>query len=140
DVQYSSDVSVKRNNIKTLNMSGIGVTGRDGGILTNVSVADNTVDILGSGNSMYCTYLSESQISNNIFIGGTGLGFNRSERVIIHKNTFKNGISTPSAITIMSDNNRMVVTDNILMRSEEHTSELQSRFDLVCRLLLEKKK
>src|SRR5438067_8007478 len=27
-----------------------------------------------------------------------------------------------------------------LSRSEEHTSELQSRFDLVCRLLLEKKK
>src|SRR5699024_12027571 len=28
----------------------------------------------------------------------------------------------------------------LLKRSEEHTSELQSRFDLVCRLLLEKKK
>src|SRR5699024_11625749 len=28
----------------------------------------------------------------------------------------------------------------IAQRSEEHTSELQSRFDLVCRLLLEKKK
>src|SRR5699024_11942354 len=27
----------------------------------------------------------------------------------------------------------------IFKRSEEHTSELQSRFDLVCRLLLEKK-
>src|SRR2546421_793684 len=27
-----------------------------------------------------------------------------------------------------------------LIRSEEHTSELQSRSDLVCRLLLEKKK
>src|SRR5438105_12725560 len=27
-----------------------------------------------------------------------------------------------------------------LVRSEEHTSELQSRVDLVCRLLLEKKK
>src|SRR5699024_11872325 len=27
-----------------------------------------------------------------------------------------------------------------LKRSEEHTSELQSRFELVCRLLLEKKK
>src|SRR5699024_12719486 len=27
----------------------------------------------------------------------------------------------------------------ISFRSEEHTSELQSRFDLVCRLLLEKK-
>src|SRR5699024_11528359 len=32
---------------------------------------------------------------------------------------------------------RHVKRDN---RSEEHTSELQSRFDLVCRLLLEKKK
>src|SRR5207249_10336056 len=30
--------------------------------------------------------------------------------------------------------------DIIAVRSEEHTSELQSRFDLVCRLLLEKKK
>src|SRR5699024_12172533 len=30
--------------------------------------------------------------------------------------------------------------DKQTSRSEEHTSELQSRFDLVCRLLLEKKK
>src|SRR5207249_6304039 len=29
--------------------------------------------------------------------------------------------------------------DSLVSRSEEHTSELQSRFDLVCRLLLEKK-
>src|SRR5437868_9049100 len=29
---------------------------------------------------------------------------------------------------------------HLVTRSEEHTSELQSRFDLVCRLLLEKKK
>src|SRR5260221_3141506 len=41
----------------------------------------------------------------------------------------------------------MVLTLNVrtiistkLMRSEEHTSELQSHSDLVCRLLLEKKK
>src|SRR5207249_6817367 len=33
-----------------------------------------------------------------------------------------------------------VVSVAKLPRSEEHTSELQSRFDLVCRLLLEKKK
>src|SRR2546428_9829978 len=32
------------------------------------------------------------------------------------------------------------VTGDITQRSEEHTSELQSRSDLVCRLLLEKKK
>src|SRR5689334_23676818 len=29
---------------------------------------------------------------------------------------------------------------NLTLRSEEHTSELQSQFHLVCRLLLEKKK
>src|SRR5699024_11870978 len=32
------------------------------------------------------------------------------------------------------------VLSRMVDRSEEHTSELQSRFDLVCRLLLEKKK
>src|SRR5437867_7568542 len=31
-------------------------------------------------------------------------------------------------------------TTGVLERSEEHTSELQSPYDLVCRLLLEKKK
>src|SRR5206468_5728472 len=35
---------------------------------------------------------------------------------------------------------RTRVADAHLLRSEEHTSELQSRSDLVCRLLLEKKK
>src|SRR5689334_24001206 len=30
--------------------------------------------------------------------------------------------------------------DDVRLRSEEHTSELQSQFHLVCRLLLEKKK
>src|SRR3989440_132689 len=32
------------------------------------------------------------------------------------------------------------VRKSAVLRSEEHTSELQSRSDLVCRLLLEKKK
>src|SRR2546422_3392664 len=32
------------------------------------------------------------------------------------------------------------VGDHLAQRSEEHTSELQSRLHLVCRLLLEKKK
>src|SRR2546421_5960368 len=35
---------------------------------------------------------------------------------------------------------RMVFPPGPVYRSEEHTSELQSRSDLVCRLLLEKKK
>src|SRR5699024_11555137 len=36
--------------------------------------------------------------------------------------------------------NRFSAFQTLCPRSEEHTSELQSRFDLVCRLLLEKKK
>src|SRR5438874_3693446 len=35
---------------------------------------------------------------------------------------------------------QMTEAGSIIGRSEEHTSELQSRRDLVCRLLLEKKK
>src|SRR5207247_5909867 len=35
---------------------------------------------------------------------------------------------------------RHALSNSLLPRSEEHTSELQSRVDLVCRLLLEKKK
>src|SRR5687768_17649891 len=35
---------------------------------------------------------------------------------------------------------REVESDDVALRSEEHTSELQSRLHLVCRLLLEKKK
>src|SRR5207247_4784488 len=34
----------------------------------------------------------------------------------------------------------LLLDDDAETRSEEHTSELQSRVDLVCRLLLEKKK
>src|SRR2546421_8765839 len=35
---------------------------------------------------------------------------------------------------------RITLEGHLPLRSEEHTSELQSRSDLVCRLLLEKKK
>src|SRR5690625_5586941 len=42
--------------------------------------------------------------------------------------------------TFLSSNIRNVVWTNTQSRSEEHTSELQSRGHLVCRLLLEKKK
>src|SRR5699024_11337826 len=42
-------------------------------------------------------------------------------------------------LDIVTENDELSFTPDKL-RSEEHTSELQSRFDLVCRLLLEKKK
>src|SRR5437868_9113332 len=43
------------------------------------------------------------------------------------------------AVAVSSEDNLKNLEEN-RARSEEHTSELQSRFDLVCRLLLEKKK
>src|SRR5437867_7298368 len=44
-------------------------------------------------------------------------------------------ISEPKPVAIVSSGDRVAHR-----RSEEHTSELQSPYDLVCRLLLEKKK
>src|SRR5699024_11845402 len=44
--------------------------------------------------------------------------------------------SLSSAYNVLANATKRAAYD----RSEEHTSELQSRFDLVCRLLLEKKK
>src|SRR5260221_4195837 len=45
------------------------------------------------------------------------------------------GMQFPHVTAILTD-----ATDPAKDRSEEHTSELQSHSDLVCRLLLEKKK
>src|SRR3989449_1424543 len=47
-------------------------------------------------------------------------------------------IETPSQIAAQVANSRLLGLGDD--RSEEHTSELQSRLHLVCRLLLEKKK
>src|SRR5437868_7857881 len=47
----------------------------------------------------------------------------------------------PSAVpAAMAKKSAIISSPSPPERSEEHTSELQSRFDLVCRLLLEKKK
>src|SRR5690349_22343434 len=49
---------------------------------------------------------------------------------------------SPEGLKMNELSRRMMVTGGNVtgIRSEEHTSELQSRRDLVCRLLLEKKK
>src|SRR5690625_6810149 len=46
----------------------------------------------------------------------------------------------PVTETLLSSYNIFIVVSLVVTRSEEHTSELQSRGHLVCRLLLEKKK
>ena len=46
----------------------------------------------------------------------------------------------PNWEVLVVDNNSTDATRDVVARSEEHTSELQSLTNLVCRLLLEKKK
>src|SRR5437868_11989062 len=53
---------------------------------------------------------------------------------------FGTGTNTNSLTPLTMHGTGMTWTSSNPARSEEHTSELQSRFDLVCRLLLEKKK
>src|SRR5207249_8056080 len=60
------------------------------------------------------------------------LGFAAKELLRWNKHGRETHIFNPSSFSLM--------VFSLGLRSEEHTSELQSRFDLVCRLLLEKKK
>src|SRR2546429_2385332 len=55
---------------------------------------------------------------------------------VVHGSCTAGGAYVPA----MSDENVIVRNQGRIFRSEEHTSELQSRLHLVCRLLLEKKK
>src|SRR5699024_11958119 len=59
----------------------------------------------------------------------TSLQLNNLSHIGIHNSCSKNEEFSPTPYRFLDQ-----------IRSEEHTSELQSRFDLVCRLLLEKKK
>src|SRR2546429_6708226 len=58
---------------------------------------------------------------------------------------FRSGIETScdetsAAVLVTGELASLVILSQDIHRSEEHTSELQSRLHLVCRLLLEKKK
>src|SRR5207247_9261826 len=57
----------------------------------------------------------------------------------IHKGTAKGKFQGVITATTPQGLRRMKASFSAISRSEEHTSELQSRVDLVCRLLLEKK-
>src|SRR5256886_7619449 len=56
----------------------------------------------------------------------------------LFRSTF--GVAATGRAMLSNQNNSVSVCNRVTMRSEEHTSELQSQSNLVCRLLLEKKK
>src|SRR5690606_41916812 len=62
----------------------------------------------------------------------------RPENQRAHRTTFSAAAMRKSAVTPTAAVTSTVISPSV--RSEEHTSELQSRENLVCRLLLEKKK
>src|SRR5437773_4573159 len=72
----------------------------------------------------------------------TGLGFNRPTVILISHLHGDHILGLPGLLQTMSSLARDKPLDlyGPKGRSEEHTSELQSHHELVCRLLLEKKK
>src|SRR5699024_8099409 len=58
------------------------------------------------------------------------------EEAVLNNMLYMESVHAKSYSTIFST----LSSQKVIERSEEHTSELQSRFDLVCRLLLVKKK
>src|SRR5207249_9305377 len=80
-------------------------------------------------------YIEVKAVAGDTHLGGEDFD-NRMLNYCIRefKKKFKKDVSeNPKAIR------RLKTACERTKRSEEHTSELQSRFDLVCRLLLEKK-
>src|SRR5699024_12227911 len=83
----------------------------------------------------YYPFLSGTELFTMDFPGEGAI----SEKAYALKGNEYEGLS----IGVGNENSNITASINItyhsyLTRSEEHTSELQSRFDLVCRLLLEK--
>src|SRR5699024_3871345 len=64
----------------------------------------------------------------------------RSAKRHNHQGTYRCTSPLPRKMSPCPDTTHTTTRKIPPTRSEEHTSELQSRFDLVCRLLLEKKK
>src|SRR5690606_41192085 len=84
-------------------------------------------------NTVSFPYLSHSSRKRRSPVRRAATCAHMSPRERSGKRTFALITSTSASFNLPSSN-------NFTQRSEEHTSELQSRENLVCRLLLEKKK
>src|SRR5690606_41746281 len=78
------------------------------------------------------TYIWDANAQNQ-------LDWDYSFQSIFHCNVVLDEIEE-AKIGSMTESDRDIIKGRAYFRSEEHTSELQSRENLVCRLLLEKKK
>src|SRR5438874_3039074 len=79
--------------------------------------------------------------ANNVFEHRVAIDLFSQRQIFVPRSLFRpDAVINVGARCIPSSNLSALVSKRIVLRSEEHTSELQSRRDLVCRLLLEKKK
>src|SRR5699024_11854032 len=112
--------------------------------MINVAICDDNIETTGKMDSILCNIAKKNFIpaETEVFWDGkhlvdaveTGIRF---DIIFLDIEMEKeDGITAARKIREV-DKNVLIV---YVTRSEEHTSELQSRFDLVCRLLLEKKK
>src|SRR5690606_39773919 len=118
-----------------------------------------SLDLLGLGGAgvvdAHYAIDGDSTTASKVSVGAVGVGANMLQHVQFHglssdRDHFRvklkmqnSGVVTADlvgSIIIKAYNGDVEVYSQRLNRSEEHTSELQSRENLVCRLLLEKKK
>src|SRR5207249_6928290 len=90
----------------------------------------------GPGNGYDQAYAMAVDGSGNVLVTGYSLGSGSSSDYVTVKYS---GAGVQLWVNRYSGSANDEAYASAMARSEEHTSELQSRFDLVCRLLLEKK-
>src|SRR5699024_11311529 len=108
----------------------------DGADAINIIMADGTqveAEVVGSDP---WTDLAVLEISSDVVT--TVAEFGNSDSLKVGEPAI--AIGSPLGSEYATTVTQGIISGLDRSRSEEHTSELQSRFDLVCRLLLEKKK
>src|SRR5699024_8054156 len=94
---------------------------------------------LGAAGALAVANTASADTQVQVQSGDTVWGFAQQYATTVDSISTANQLADPNVIYV---GQQLVIPSSAVSaaRSEEHTSELQSRFDLVCRLLLEKKK
>src|SRR5699024_2331133 len=124
----------------------LGIMGASGSGKTTLLNCISTIDTVSAGHIyLEGTDVTELRPKSLARFRRENLGFVFQDFNLLDTLTISENIALALAINGAPANDveprirEMADKLNIRDRSEEHTSELQSRFDLVCRLLLEKK-
>src|SRR5690606_40020839 len=98
-----------------------------------------SVGVLGKSPFLQNVFLFRMGIAASVLLGLFGV-FWLSQLYFPNEDRLGVGVEGGAAMTSYANDGVWSIKSEDQPRSEEHTSELQSRENLVCRLLLEKKK